>query len=209
MNEQKLINEEFYAPRARFDRIYVLSPIKIACIFLSCHHCLFLLLSTLNAFWIETNAGYYGPLFRCERDNLQFDRLTNLMTNECSFGGFSDDSTIFRIPSTAFWILISLFLGATSIILALTSFIQRIDRRRFRFWFSHVCLLLVSFIIEFCVLISLLYAHRKENYRFQWAFGVFFGGTIFNFVSFLMGFLTVHSDDVQYIERVEQQPLNH
>lgn len=192
-----------YAPRAVFQLIYVLSPIKVASVFLTSFHCLFLLIALLTSFWIETETGHYGPLFRCEKDARAWTS-PNLI--ECHFGGFSDDPYLFGIPRTAFVILLSLVLAFTSMIIATLSFQPNGYSTRDRFWSCHILLLLGVCLLDCFLLISIRVRYRNEAYQLQWAYGLHCGATLFAVGAFIMAALMHRTDDIQYIEGIDLSP---
>ena len=193
------------APRAVFELIYILSPIKVASVFLTSFHCLFLLIALLTSFWIETNTGHYGPLFRCEKDALSTRRSPNEM--ECQFGGFADDQHLLSIPHTALVILLALFLAFTSMVIGTLSFQQRTYSIRDRFWSCHLLLLLVVCLLDSFLLISVRLRYRNEVHQLQWAYGLHCGATLFAVAAFVMAALTHRTDDIRYIEGVDLSPV--
>ena len=195
--------EAMFAPRAVFQLIYVLSPIKVASVFLTSFHCLFLLIALLTSFWIETKTGHYGPLFRCEKDAREWTS-PNLI--ECRFGGFSDDHYFFAIPRTAFVILLSLFLAFTSMIIATLSFQQNGYSTRDRCWSCHILLLFGVCLLDCFLLISVRLRYRNEAHHLQWAYGLHCGATLFAAGAFIMAALMHRTDDIQYIEGIDLSP---
>lgn len=199
------IDEHFYAPLAKFELIYQLSPIKVASVFLTSLHCLFLLIAFLTSFWIETKTGFYGPIFRCELFN---PIPSSINSGECQFGGFTNDYHLFSISSIVLLIVCSLILAISSIIVATFSFYQSNDSIRHRFWFSTIILQFFVLFFDICVLILIPLNYRNESFDYQWAYGVFCGATLFSFVSLIMSVFSHEKDDSQYIETIDQLPMS-
>src|SRR5690348_16162707 len=97
-----------HAPRAKFQRIYIISPIKVAVVFFIILHCLSIFITLLTSFWIETKLGHYGPLYRCEKHLIRKKFDYSFVTIECYLGGFLHDLYLFSIPLTAILLILSI-----------------------------------------------------------------------------------------------------
>lgn len=193
-----------YAPRAKFERIYIVSPIKVAIIFLTILHCLFLVVALLTSFWIETKYGHYGPLFSCEK-HLNFKKsLTNPITYECRFGKSFYKTSLSWMPVTTGILLLSFLIALITIIVASLSFVKNSYVTRRRLWLSTILLLLVVFLLDCFVLIFIPLSHHHRIYHLQWAYGIHCGSTLFIGVSLITAILTHNSDDIQYIEAIDE-----
>jgi hypothetical protein len=207
MNEKIRITHLLYAPRAKFESIYVLSPIKVASVFLLCLHCLFLLIAIFASFWIETSTGYYGPVFRCEQFNRQQVIRTTTNDIECHRGGFVHDYYLFSMSHSLVLIVLSFVLTMISIVVASLSFNQQSDSIRYRYWLCHIVLVVFICLFDCFILISIPFSYRNEAFRFQWAYGVFCGATLFTVSSLIMAIATHDNDDIHYIEGMEYSPM--
>jgi hypothetical protein len=193
-----------YAPRAKFERIYIVSPIKVAIIFLTSLQCLFLLITLLTSFWIETKLARYGPLFSCKKQCIWENSQNASWTFQCSLGGFIYDRNLFRISLTAILIILSLVLSILSIVTGNFSFIKTSSSIRHRYWLCTILLLLFICLIDCFILVCIPLSYHHQIYQFQWAYGLHCSGTLFISVSLIVAILTHHTDDVRYIERIEK-----
>ena len=191
-----------YAPRAKFERIFIVSPIKVAIIFLTSLHCIFLFVAVLTSFWIETKNGHYGPLFSCEKRFIRTNDLKLSMTTECYFGGFFHDVNLFWIPITGVLLILSLFISVLAVVIATLSFLKDSYLLRHQYWFGTIISLLFACIIDCFVLIFIPLSYRQQVYFFDWAYGVHCGATLFISVSLIAARLMLNADDVQYIEAI-------
>jgi hypothetical protein len=198
--------EKMYAPRAKFERIYVVSPIKVAIIFLTILHCLFLVISLLTSFWIETKFGHYGPLFSCERRLISIKSL--IFPIECQFGRSFYNLNLLWMPITAILLIISFIIAFISIILASLSFIKNSFTIRRRYWLSTIILLLFVFLLDCFVIIFIPLTHHHQIYYLQWAYGIHCGATLFISVSLITAILTHNTDDIQYIEAIDESSID-
>lgn len=196
-----------YAPRAKFERIYIVSPIKVAIVFLTILHCLFVVVALLTSFWIETNYGHYGPLFSCEKYLDLRKSLTNPIRYECRFGQSFYKTSYSWMPVTAAILLLSLFLALIIIIVASLSFVRNSYLARRRLWFSTIILLLIVFLLDCFVLIFIPLSHHHKIYHLQWAYGVHCGATLFIAVSLITAILTHNTDDIQYVEAIDESSI--
>lgn len=196
--------EVLHAPRARFDRIYIISPIKVAIILLTSFHCLFLFISFLTSFWIETKLGHYGPLFSCEKRLIRKNNIITSIAYECFLGGFIYDMKILKIPLTGFLIILSFILSILSVLLSSLSFISKSSSKRYRYWLCTILLLLFICLIDCFILVFIPLSYHHQYYKLQWAYGVHCGGTLFISVSLIASILTHNTDDVEYIEDIEK-----
>jgi hypothetical protein len=194
-----------YAPRAKFERIYIVSPIKVAIVFLTMLHCLFLVVALLTSFWIETKVGHYGPLYSCERRILS--KEYSVFPIECRFGRSFYNLNLFWMPITAILLIISFLLAFISIILACLSFIQNSMLIRRRYWFSTIIFLAIIFLLDCFVIIFIPLSHHHQIYYLQWAYGIHCGATLFISVSLITAILTHNTDDIQYIEAIDESSI--
>jgi hypothetical protein len=197
-----------YAPRAKFERIYIVSPIKVAIVFLTILHCLFLVIALLTSFWIETRYGHYGPLFSCEKHLNRNTLLTNAISIECRFGQPFYTIYFSWMPITAAMILLSFVLALITIVLASLSFVKTSFVIRRRYWLWTILLLLIVFLLDCFVLIFIPLSHHHRIYHLQWAYGVHAGATLFISVSLISAILTHNTDDIQYIEAVDESSID-
>ncbi|CAF1619743.1 unnamed protein product [Adineta steineri] len=196
-----------YAPRAKFERIYVVSPIKVAIIFLTSLHCLFLFVAFLTSFWIQTHRGHYGPLYSCEKRSHCNHGFITSITMECHQNGFLYDTKIFSIPLTIILLIVSLFLSFISVITANLSFVRKTFSIRHRYWLCTILLLLFATLIDCFILVFIPFSYRSQIYHFQWAYGVHCGATLFISVSLIAAILTCNIDDVHYIEAIDDSAV--
>jgi hypothetical protein len=197
-----------YAPRAKFERIYIVSPIKVAIIFLTSLHCLFILIALLTSFWIETKYGHYGPLFSCDKHLNWKKSLTDPITIECHFGRSFYDINLLWMPITALLIVISFIIAFISIIIASLSFVKNSFTVRRRYWLCTIILLLLVFLLDCFVIIFIPVSHHHHIYYLQWAYGVHCGATLFISVSLITAILTHNTDDIQYVEAVDETSID-
>lgn len=197
-----------YAPRAKFERIYIVSPIKVAIIFLTILHCLFLLIALLTSFWIQTKYGHYGPLYNCEYRLHWKNSLISSKTTECQFGRSFYHSNLLWMPITAILIIISFIIALISIIIASLSFIKSSLTVRRCYWLCTIILLLFVFLIDCFVIIFIPLSHHHQNYYLQWAYGIHCGATLFISVSLITAILTHNTDDIQYIEAIDESSID-
>ena len=195
-----------YAPRAKFERIYIVSPIKVAIIFLTVLHCLFLLIALLTSFWIETKVGHYGPLFSCERRLTRRNSL--FFPIECQFGQSFYNLNLLWMPITAIILILSFLLALISIILASLSFIKNSFSTRRRYWFCTIICLLIIFLLDSFVIIFIPLSYHHKYYHLQWAYGIHCGATLFISVSLITAILTHNTDDIQYIEAIDESSID-
>ncbi|UJR15783.1 hypothetical protein I4U23_002716 [Adineta vaga] len=193
-----------YAPRARFERILIVSPIKVAIIFLTSLHCLFLFLAFLTSFWIETNRGHYGPLFSCEKHYHRNNTIIISMTIECRRNGFSYDIQIFSISLIILLLILSFLLSFISVIVSKLSLSRNSFSKRHQYWLCTIILLLFATIIDCFILVFLPLSYRNQVYHFRWAYGVHCGATLFISVSLITAILSSNIDDVQYVETIDE-----
>jgi hypothetical protein len=194
-----------YAPRAKLERFYIVSPIKVAIVFFIILHCLSLFITILTSFWIETKLGHYGPLFSCEK---RLSQKTLLVTTECYFGGFLYDIHLFRIlPLTGLLIIFSFILSILSILTANLSFIKSNSSTRHRYWLCTKLLLLFICLIDCFILVFIPLTYHHQIYYLQWAYGLHCGATLFISVSLIVAILMHNHDDVQYIETVDESAI--
>jgi hypothetical protein len=197
-----------YAPRAKFERIYIVSPVKVAIIFLTILHCLFILIALLTSFWIETRYGHYGPLFSCEKHLNWKASLANPVTIECRFGQSSYERHLQWMPTTAVVLILSFVLALVSIIVASVSFIKTSSGIRRRYWLCTIVLLLLVFLLDCFILIFIPLSHHHQTYYLQWAYGVHCGATLFISVSLITAMLTHNTDDIQYVEAIDESSID-
>ncbi len=195
-----------YAPRAKIERIYIVSPIKVAIIFLIILHCLFLLIALLTSFWIETNVGHYGPLYSCEKRFISKKSL--IFPIQCLFGGSFYNLNLLWMPITAVLLILSFIIAFISIILASLSFIKNSFSIRRRYWLSTILLLLAVFLLDSFVIIFIPLSHHHQDYYLQWAYGIHCGATLFISVSLITAILTHNTDDIQYIEAIDESSVD-
>jgi hypothetical protein len=193
-----------YAPRAKFERIYIVSPIKVAVIFLTILHCLFLLIALLTSFWIQTKHGHYGPLYSCEK-RLHWTKLfLSSITTECQFGQSLYHTNLLWMPITAILLILSFIIALISIIIATLSFIKNSFTIRRYYWLCTIILLLFVFLMDCFVIIFIPLSHHHQIYYLQWAYGIHCGATLFISVSLITAILTHNTDDIQYIEAIDE-----
>jgi hypothetical protein len=164
-----------YAPRAKFERIYIVSPIKVAIIFLTSLHCLFILIALLTSFWIETKYGHYGPLFSCDKHLNWKKSLTDPITIECHFGRSFYDINLLWMPITALLIVISFIIAFISIIIASLSFVKNIGYVQLSYYYSFfysIVLLLYLFQLAIIIISIIFNGHMVfivvQHYLFQY-----------------------------------------
>lgn len=196
-----------YAPRAKFERIYVVSPIKVAIIFLTVLHCLFLVITFLTSFWIETRRGRYGPLFSCEYVLDWKKSLINPVTVRCNLGHRFYQIAFSWMNVTAIVLLASFILATITIVVASLSFVKTSFVARRRYWLATIILLIITFLLDCFVLIFIPLSHHHQIYHLQWAYGLHCGATLFISVSLITAILTHNTDDIQYIEAVEEASI--
>jgi hypothetical protein len=195
-----------YAPRAKFERIYIVSPIKVAIIFLTMLHCLFLLIALLTSFWIETKVGHYGPLYSCEKRLITKKSL--IFPIECRFGGSFYNLNLLWMPITAVFLMLSFIIAFISIVLASLSFVKTSSAIRRRYWLCTIIFLFIVFLLDCFVIIFIPLSHHHQIYYLQWAYGIHCGATLFISVSLITAILTHNTDDIQYIEAVEEPSID-
>ncbi|CAF2371790.1 unnamed protein product [Rotaria sp. Silwood2] len=196
-----------YAPRAKFERIHVTSPIKVAAIFLTCIHCLGLFIAFLTSFWIKTNDGHYGPLFSCEKESDLNNNLILSIKTECHLNGFGHDIILFSMPLTAILVILSIFIGFISIFTGSLSFVKNSFLIRRRYWLCTIVLLLFVCIIDWFILIFIPLNYHQQIYHLQWAYGVHCTATIFISLSLITAILMHNTDDTQYIEGIDESTV--
>jgi len=197
-----------YAPRAKFERIYIVSPVKVAIIFFTSFHCLFLFIAILTSFWIETKIGHYGPLFSCEKRLIRENFLSTKVSIDCFLGGFIYDRNIFSIPLTGLLIILSFILGIASILMATFSLMKSSTSIRYRYWLCTIFLHLFICLIDCFILVFIPLSYHHQIYYLQWAYGLHCGATLFISVSLIASILTHNTDDVQYIEAVDESAID-
>jgi hypothetical protein len=188
------------APRAKFERIYVVSPIKVVVLFLTILHCIFLFIALLTSFWIETKDGHYGPLFSCKKQLVWKNYSAKSFIIKCYFQGFFYDIYIFKMSSTGILLIISIIISIISIITGRLSFINNSFTVRHRYWSCTIISLLFVCLIDCFIIIFIPFIYQYKIYYLEWAYGVHCGGSLFIFVSLLASILTYNTDDVRYIE---------
>jgi hypothetical protein len=186
------LTKKMSAPRAKFDRIYTISPIKVAIIFLTSLHCLFLLISLLTSFWIETNYGHFGPLFSCVKRFNRRNYFEPSIITKCYLGRFFYDNHLLWRPLTAILMVLSFSISIISIIIASSSLLKNSLIIRRRYW---LC----------TIIIPISYQHQK--YHLQWAYGVHCGATLFIFASLITAIVMRNTDDIQYIEAIDKSSI--
>jgi hypothetical protein len=196
-----------YAPRAKFEPIYIVSPIKVAIIFLTSLHCLFLFIAFLTSFWIETKYGHHGPLFSCEARLQGKNYPTSYVTYQCNASGFPHDIFILWIPLTTILLVLSFVMSFISIITANLSFKNKSFRIRYRYWLCTILLLFFVCLMDYFILIFIPLSYRHQTYYRRWAYGVHCGATLFISVSLITAILTHNVDDVQYIEAIDESEI--
>lgn len=194
-----------YAPRAKFERIYIVSPIKVAIVFLTMLHCLFLLIALLTSFWIETKVGHYGPLYSCERRVISSD--SPIFPIECRFGRSFYNLNLLWMPVTAVILILSFILAVIVIILATISFVKTSFTVRRHYWFATILLLATVFLLDCFVIIFLPLSHHHQIYYLQWAYGIHCGATLFISVGLITAILTHNTDDIQYVEAIDESSI--
>ena len=192
-----------YAPRAKFERVYVVSPIKVAVVFFILLHCLSIFITLLTSFWIETNLGHYGPLYRCEKHLIRKKNNQPFVTIQCYLGGFIYDHNFLPLPLTAVLLILSILLSIISIITSNLSFMKSTSTNRYRYWLCTILLLLFICLIDCFIVVFIPLSYQHEYFYLQWAYGLHCGGTLFISVALITAILTHHMDDVQYVERIE------
>ncbi|CAF2468541.1 unnamed protein product [Rotaria sp. Silwood2] len=197
-----------YAPRAKFERIYIVSPIKVAIIFLTMLHCLFILIAVLTSFWIKTKHDHYGPLYSCVKRLDWKKSSTHPVTVECGLNQYLHDNNLLWMPITAVLITLSFIIAFISIIIASLSFVKTSFTIRRRYWLCTIILLLVVFLLDCFVIIFIPLSHHHQVYYLQWAYGVHCGATLFISVSLITAILTHNTDDIQYVEAVDESSID-
>ncbi|CAF0939525.1 unnamed protein product [Rotaria sordida] len=197
-----------YAPRAKFERIYIVSPIKVAIIFLTMLHCLFILIAVLTSFWIKTKYGHYGPLYSCIKRIDWKKSSTYPITTECSLNQYLYDNNLLWMPITALLIILSFIIAFISMIIATLSFIKTSFTARRRYWLCTIILLLFVFLLDCFVIILIPLSHYHHVYYLQWAYGVHCGATLFISVSLITAILTHNTDDIQYVEAIDESSID-
>lgn len=195
-----------YAPRAKFERIYIVSPIKVAIIFLTILHCLFVIIALLTSFWIETKVGHYGPLFSCEK-RLPLTK-NSIYSIECRFGRSFYNLNLLWMPITAIILILSFIFAFISIILASLSFVKNSFTIRRRYWFCTIIFLFLVFLLDCFVIIFIPVSHHHQIYYLQWAYGIHCGATLFISVSLITAILTHNTDDIQYVEAIDESSID-
>jgi hypothetical protein len=196
-----------HAPRVKFERIYIVSPIKVVIVFLTILHTLSLCITILTSFWIETPLGHYGPLFSCEKRVINIKKTLSMIT-ECYSGGFIYDMTFFRIlPLSGLLIILSFILSIISILTANMSFMRYNSSVRHRYWLCTTLLLLIICLIDCFLLVFIPLSYHHQIYYLQWAYGLHCGATLFISVSLIAAILLRHDDDIQYIETVDDSVI--
>ncbi|CAF3370725.1 unnamed protein product [Rotaria sp. Silwood1] len=196
-----------YAPRAKFERVQIASPIKVAVIFLTCIHCFCLFIAFLTSFWIKTNDGHYGPLFSCEKISNSNNNLILSVKIECYLHGFDHDIILFSIPLTAILVILSIFIASFSILTGSLSLLKNSFSIRHRYWLCTIILLLVVCVIDWFVLIFIPLNYHQQIYHLQWAYGVHCVATIFISLSLIAAILMHNTDDTQYIEGIDESAI--
>ncbi|CAF3164980.1 unnamed protein product [Rotaria socialis] len=191
-----------YAPRAKFERVYVISPIKVAVIFLICLHCLCVFVTFSTSFWIKTERGHHGPLFSCEKRLISNNDLILSVKNECYMGGFTHDIILFKIPLTAMLIIMSFLSAFISITTASLSFVENTSSMRQRYWLYTIILLLFVCIIDWFILVFVPLNYHQEVYHLQWAYSVHSISTLCISLSLITAIIMHKQDDIRYIEGI-------
>ncbi|CAF1014039.1 unnamed protein product [Didymodactylos carnosus] len=196
-----------YAPRAKFERIYVVSPLKVASLFLAILHCFFLIIALFTSFWLETKYGHFGPLFRCEKSLDSFSLPVPKVIYKCHLF----DSTTTTNNHYSKWMLITAILLLTSflivilsIIIGTLSIVRNSQRPRRTLWLCTIILIFLSCLTDIFILILIPLAYNKHIFRLQWAYGLFFGATLFIFTAFIIAVLPHNADEIQYVETIEE-----
>lgn len=197
--------EKMYAPRAKFERIYIVSPIKVAIVFLTMLHCLFLVIALLTSFWIETKVGHYGPLYSCERRLIT--KESNIFPIECQFGRSFYNLNLLWMPVTAVILILSFILAFIAVIVATVSFVKTSFTLRRRYWFLTILLLAIVFLLDCFVIIFLPLSYHHQIYYLQWAYGIHCGATLFISVGLITAILTHNTDDIQYVEAIDESSI--
>ena len=194
-----------YAPRVKLEPIYIVSPIKVAIVFFIILHCLSIIITLLTSFWIETPLKFYGPLFSCEK---YFTSNASIVSVRCHSGGFIHDLVLFKtLPLTGLLMILSLILSVASILTANFSFMKYNSFVRHRYWLCTTLLLLIICLIDCFLLVFIPVSFHHEIYYLQWSYGLHCGGTLFVSVSLIAAILLHHDDDIQYIETVDDSPI--
>ena len=197
-----------YAPRAKFERIYIVSPIKVAIVFLMILHCLFLLIALLTSFWIQTKYGHYGPLFSCENHLNWKQSFISSITVKCLFGRSYYRANLLWMPITAIVIILSFIFTLIAILFSTISFIKKSFTLRRFYWLCTILLLLIVFLLDSFVIIFIPLSHHQQIYSLQWAYGIHCGATLFISVSLITAILTYNTDDIQYIEAIDESSID-
>jgi hypothetical protein len=201
------LTKKMSAPRAKFDRIYTISPIKVAIIFLTSLHCLFLLISLLTSFWIETNYGHFGPLFSCVKRFNRRNYFEPSIITKCYLGRFFYDNHLLWRPLTAILMVLSFSISIISIIIASSSLLKNSLIIRRRYWLCTIILLLFVCLIDCFILIFIPISYQHQKYHLQWAYGVHCGATLFIFASLITAIVMRNTDDIQYIEAIDKSSI--
>lgn len=192
-----------YAPRAKFERIYVISPIKVAVVLLTSLHCLCLLIAFSTSFWLKTKTGHYGPLFSCEKILITNNSLILSMKNECYMRGFIRDINLMKIPLISLLIMSSFLFAFISMITASLSFVEMSYFMRQRYWSATNILLFFTCITDWYILTFIPMSYYDQIYYLQWAYGIHCIATLLISLSFIIALLMHNTDDIRYIEGVE------
>ncbi|CAF0775616.1 unnamed protein product [Didymodactylos carnosus] len=195
-----------YAPRAKFERIYVVPPLKVSSIFLAILHCFFLIIALFTSFWVETKHGHFGPLFRCEKSlDLSLLPIPKIIY-QCHL--FDKSIAPKRYSKwmlvTAILLLISFFIIILSIIIGTLSIIRNSQRSRRPLWLCTIILIFIGCLVDALILIIVPLAYNEYAFRLQWAYGLFCGATLFILTALIVAILPYNVDEIQYIETIEE-----
>jgi hypothetical protein len=75
--------------------------------------------------------------------------------------------------------------------------------RRF-YWLCTIIILMLVFLLDSFVIIFIPLSHHQQIYYLQWAYGIHCGATLFISVSLITAILTHNTDDIQYIEAIDE-----
>jgi hypothetical protein len=112
------------------------------------------------------------------------------------------------MPITAIIITISFVIAFISIIIASLSFVKTSFTARRGYWLCTIILLTIVFLLDCFVIIFIPLSHHHRIYYLQWAYGVHCGATLFISVSLITAILTHNTDDIQYVEAIDETSIN-
>lgn len=196
-----------YAPRAKFERIYVVSPIKVIVILLISFHCLCLFITFPTTSWVKTKHGRYGPLYRCEKRLITNNYFILYVTSQCYSGGFVHDRILLTLPIIGVLIMASFFIAFISIIAGSLSFIQKLFSIRHELWLCTIILILFICLIDWFILGVIPWNYRGQIYHFQWAYGIHCSATLIISSSLVIAILMYNTDDIHYIEEIDYSAI--